>query len=507
MGSFVKGTIFLTLVIFLSKLFGFVYRMQFMRIAGEEAVGVYMTAYPAFIFFISLVSLGLPIAVAKIVAELHAKKKDGQLQAVLKTAIKWSVFFIILFIPLLYFFIPILAGNLLQNEATTVTLYIALATVPVVVFSGVLKGYLQGIANISATAWSQMLEQLIRIGLITFLLPFFVTPENPTLTAAYAMAITAVGEVFSFVYLYITYLFSKKPKKSKSEVNKPYPAMPLLRIAVPSAGSKLFGTFTWFLEPIVFLKALTVAGMTAAGATTLYGIISGVHIPLLLFPSFIPNALAIVLIPAVSDAMARNNYSLLNDRIGMSLRLSSIIGCYAATFFFLHGDELAMKLFHLEENRGFMKVLAPIFYFYYIQSPLHSILQAIDEARPAMMNSIYGGLGKLFIMFVLASQPFIQEFGAIIAIGFGVLVTSFLHIATLRSHKMISAGFRFFAIPYLLFVVTCVIQSYVIPYLNFDFWTNSGITLLILTVFLLMTKQFQWSDFKFLRSIVRRTRL
>ena len=28
-------------------------------------------------------------------------------------------------------------------------------------------------------------------------------------------------------------------------------------------------------------------------------------------------------------------------------------------------------------------------YFYYIQSPLHSILQAIDEARPAMMNSIY----------------------------------------------------------------------------------------------------------------------
>lgn len=77
MGSFVKGTIFLTLVIFLSKLFGFVYRMQFMRIAGEEAVGVYMTAYPAFIFFISLVSLGLPIAVAKIVAELHAKKRTG----------------------------------------------------------------------------------------------------------------------------------------------------------------------------------------------------------------------------------------------------------------------------------------------------------------------------------------------------------------------------------------------------------------------------------------------
>ncbi len=49
--------------------------MQFMRIAGEEAVGIYMTAYPAFIFFISLIQLGLPIAVAKIVAELLAKKQ------------------------------------------------------------------------------------------------------------------------------------------------------------------------------------------------------------------------------------------------------------------------------------------------------------------------------------------------------------------------------------------------------------------------------------------------
>ena len=52
-----------------------------------------------------------------------------------------------------------------------------------------------------------------------------------------------------------------------------------------------------------------------------------------------------------------------------------------------------------------------------------------------MMNSIYGGLGKLFVMFVLASQPGIQEKGAVVAIGFGVLLTSFLHIATVRQRK------------------------------------------------------------------------
>ncbi len=36
---------------------------------------------------------------------------------------------------------------------------------------------------------------------------------------------------------------------------------PLLAIALPSSGSRLFGTFTWFLEPIIFLRALSMAGV------------------------------------------------------------------------------------------------------------------------------------------------------------------------------------------------------------------------------------------------------
>ena len=72
--------------VFLSKLLGFVYRIQFMRIAGEEAVGIYMTAYPAFIFFLSLVQLGIPIAIAKVIAELNAKGKSTKIPSVMRTS-------------------------------------------------------------------------------------------------------------------------------------------------------------------------------------------------------------------------------------------------------------------------------------------------------------------------------------------------------------------------------------------------------------------------------------
>ncbi len=180
------------------------------------------------------------------------------------------------------------------------------------------------------------------------------------------------------------------------------------------------------------------------------------------------------------------------------------MGCFAATYFFVHGDELAMKLFHLEENRGYVKILAPIFYFYYIQSPLHSILQAIGEARAAMMNSIYGGLGKLFVMFVLASQPGIQEKGAVVAIGFGVLMTSFLHIATVRQRKNLRAGFRMFVVPYSCFIVVCIAQYFLMPLLSLPFILNSFVTLFLLFTSLLFTNQLRITDFRYIRKLAKK---
>ena len=410
----------------------------------------------------------------------------------------------IVFMPIVALTIPYISTTLLHNEQTTITLWIALFAVPVSVGSGLLRAYLQGIAKITPTAWAQMIEQIIRIGFITFMLPFVAAYDNAAVTAASAMGITLLAEVVAFLYLWMHYIVSKKKLLTQKNKIEAYPSSPMLRIALPSAGSKLFGSFTWFLEPIIFLKALTMAGLTASAATILYGVISGVLVPLLLFPAFVSAALSIVLIPAVSDAVARQHIPLLQERISVSLRLSSLVGCVAATYFFVHGDDLAVKLFHLQENRGYVKILAPIFYFYYIQSPLHSILQAIGEARAAMMNSIYGGLGKLFVMFVLASQPGIQEKGAVVAIGFGVLLTSFLHIATVRQRKNLRAGFRMFVVPYSCFIAVCVSQYFLMQIMPLPFILSSCVTLFLLFTFLLFSNQLRITDLRYLRKLAKK---
>ena len=495
MKSLLRGTLFLAFVLLLSKLLGFIYRMLFSRIAGEEAVGIYMTVYPTFIFFISIVQLGLPIAITKFVAQFYATGQQDKQAAVIKKAVRISTWSIIIFLPALLFVSPYIATTLLHNEDALYTLLVATATVPIVIWASIYRAYLQGIDKISTSAWSTLLEQVVRIALITTLLPF-TQGQPPTIIAAATMVITALAEISSLLFNYIFFA-----KYRPIETTTTIPATTLFGIALPSAGSKLFGTFTWFLEPIIFLFALTKSGLTSTAATTAYGIVSNVHIPLLLFPAFLPQALAIALVPSISSLQATKQYKTISQQLQQTIRLCSVIGCYATGIFFICGDVLATKLFHIDQL-NWIQLLAPIFFFYYIQSPLHAVLQALNYAQVAMKNSIIGGCLKLLCLWLLAAHPSLQIKGAIIAIGIGVVVTSFMHIASVQSIANIELKWRSLLIPFSVLIIAIILASQLH---TFSMQLIGVVS--ILTICLLITRQIGLRDLKLLSQLFKRLTL
>ena len=307
-----------------------------MRIAGEEAVGIYMTAYPAFIFFLSLVQLGVPIAIAKVIAELEAKGQSVRIPSVMKTATFITILTAVVFIPASILFVPYLSETLLGNAASSTTLYVGIAIVPIAAIggldSGVFPRYCTNRRNSLVTNHRTNYSELHSShGFYLHLL----VADNTALSCRLCDGYYVLAEMLSVLYLLFKYRQQKKRRPKNRKKTKRYPMEPLLAIALPSSGSRLFGTFTWFLEPIIFLRALALSGVSAVAATSLYGIVSGVLVPLLLFPAFIPYALSVVLVPAVSGAAAStNNTNKLKERIHLSLRLSALTGTFAATVFY-----------------------------------------------------------------------------------------------------------------------------------------------------------------------------
>lgn len=473
----------------ITKILGFVFRMQFVRIAGEEAVGIYMAVYPAFIFFLAAIQLGLPVGVAKFVAMHHSERLYEKTTAAYKTAARLVIFSSILFVPLFIWLVPYLMTDLLKQSAAIQVGYVAVVMAPITAIATLLRAYFQGLARMTETAMSQVLEQLCRILLVTFLLPYLAL-SSPHALAMLAMVFALCAEVVGVVYLAFRY----RTIRYKTTISD-YPSWDLLKPSLPASGSKLFGSFTWFLEPVLFLHALTRSGLKVSAATSLYGIISGVLVPMLLFPAFIPYALATVLIPAVSGPAAVGNTKLVRERVHLALRVSAVTGVLASTLLYIYGDQLAVQFFHVDNMGSYFHLLSPVFFFYYLQSPLFSILQAMDASHIAFRNSVIGGAGKLGLLAALTAEHGFQEQGAILAIGFGVLITTCLHVAAVRNIPVLGIGFLTMLPAYSVFLIGITILPAVVPP-SFPLMIQLAIGSGILCIALILARQLLIKDIR-----------
>jgi stage V sporulation protein B len=201
-------------------------------------------------------------------------------------------------------------------------------------------------------------------------------------------------------------------------------------IAIPTTGSRLIGSVSWFFEPIVVSHSLAIAGVAAITATKQYGALTGYALPLLMLPSFVTFSLATSLVPAISEANSRNNHSLIEYRLQQALRFAFLTGGLAVITIYVLADPLMQLMYNSTKGAYFIRLMAPFFLFYYYQGPLQAVLQALNLARAAMINSLIGAVVKTGVIFLLASQPSFGITGAALGIMAGFVVVTVLHFAT-----------------------------------------------------------------------------
>jgi len=74
--KFVKSTFILIIGGFVTKILGMFIKIVMTRLLGTEGIGMYMLVSPTFMLFISIASLGLPVAISKLVAENNRNNKN-----------------------------------------------------------------------------------------------------------------------------------------------------------------------------------------------------------------------------------------------------------------------------------------------------------------------------------------------------------------------------------------------------------------------------------------------
>lgn len=432
MSKFLKGTLILLSAGFITRILGFINRIVIARLIGEEGVGLYMMAYPTFILVVTLTQLGLPVAISKRVAEAEAVGNVEKVKKILAISLLITVPLALFFTPLLLIGAPKIADMFFTDKRTMYPLIAIAPVIPIIAVSAVIRGYFQGKQNMKPAAYSQIVEQTVRILFIIILTKTFL-PFGVHMAAAAVMIATIIGELVSLIYLMTMFKLRKafplrkhffRLKEGSNILRE------LLSIALPTTGGRMIGSVSWFLEPIVVTHSLALAGITAVTATKQYGALTGFAMPLLFLPSFITVALSTALIPSISEAISLRNTSLVEKRLQQAIKICVITGAIPIAVLYVLAEPIMLLMYHSDSGAAFIRMMAPFFIFQYLQLPLASALQALDLAKAAMINSFIGAVVKLLTIFALASRPEFGINGVAIGMIVGFLLVTFLHYAT-----------------------------------------------------------------------------
>lgn len=199
-----------------------------------------------------------------------------------------------------------------------------------------------------------------------------------------------------------------------------YPAAPLLALALPLMGNRLILNLLAGAEAVWIPNCLHLSGLSVSDSIALYGVLTGMAMPFILFPSAITNSLAVLLLPSVARDQAEGRDHSIAASISLALRSSLYMGILCIGIFTVFGDTLGTGVFH-DKNAGvFIQILAWLCPFLYLTTTLGSILNGLGHTRITFLQNAASLLVRLgFVVFG------IPRFG-ILAYLWGMLASEIL---------------------------------------------------------------------------------
>lgn len=404
----ITGTIILTLTGLITRLIGFFYRIYLARLFGEEGMGIYQLLGPITSLSFSLAAAGYQTAISKLVAESTARGGKASFRPLL-AGLSISIPLSLLCNVIIYRYSDPIAANFLLEPRCASMLRIISFTVPLSAVHACINGYFYGVKKTGIPAATQLLEQVLRVGCV-YVLSTIAIAQGKSMTINVAVLGLVVGEAGSTM-LSILSIYGKlwqsiwsktgeNPRYMQSGFNThplgshrtgqiPTLYHALLAMALPLTANRIVINLLQSLEAVSIPEKLRAYGYDTTTALSVYGVLTGMAMPLIFFPNALTSAVSVLLLPVISEAYAKGDTDAVKKNTNLTIKYCAILGLVCMSGFLLLGQWIGENLFHSALAGHFIKTLSFICPFIYLDTTLSSILQGLGMA------------GRIFIMNVL----------------------------------------------------------------------------------------------------------
>lgn len=445
--SFIHGALIATICIIITKILGLLYVIPFHKIIGKQGGALYGYAYSLYDVFLTLSTVGIPLAMSKLISQYSSLGYFNTKDRVYKLTFRIILITSILATVVLLIFTPSLAkiiiGNLEGGNSHEDIIYVVRVLASSLVIVSVLSIYrarLQGQKFIQLPSYSQVIEQIVRIAIILIgsYISAVVLKLSIKVTVSIAVFAVTIGSLIAFIYLYfnvkdkdelkpVKYIMSKEEKAiTDKEILKK-----IIHYSLPFIITGFATSLIRVIDTITIVRILTEkAHFIIEDAENISSIFNTWGSKLVVIVTTVSDGVVVSLLPHITSSFAKGDMDDVAKKINQSLQLVIVCTIPMAVGMMLLSKEIWYVFYGLDSlgpNVFKVYILYSIFFSLAITSI--SIMQSLNQFKILLASLSVGIITKFFGNYLLI--PFFSSInipgyhGASIStmLAFGIIFT------------------------------------------------------------------------------------
>lgn len=306
-----------------------------------------------------------------------------------------------LFTVFIYQLAPWIASDILgESRATDLLRIVCLAFIPSAIHA-CFNGYYYGKKNSIPPSVCQIAEQIARI-FGTFLIYYVLQEENRPLEPIHAVWGLVIGELAGLLVNVTTYLLIKPKESTALDLNRLIQPIKVLGImAIPLTMNHVLMTLSHSLEHVLLPQQLVAFGYSSDEALGHFGILTGMALSVIFFPSAITNSLSVLLLPRISETKARGDICSVLDTIKGALCCGVALGSLCTFLFLFSADWFGSFVFQSTLAGFYIRILSILCPFMYTSSLLSSIVNGLGYASLTLACNLTGCAIRILAIWLL----------------------------------------------------------------------------------------------------------
>lgn len=406
----IRNTALLTVSSLVMSAISMAFQVWLVGKLGSAGIGLYQLVMSVTGLAMTFAVSGIRFASTRLISE-ELGADTGAVTPAMKKCLGYALFFGCA-AGLILYFVAEPVGFLWVGDARTVlSLKISALSMPCCALCASMSGYFTATGRVWKPTAVHFVEQLMTIGLMALFLDC--APAGDIEKCCTAVTLGRVtADIISLVLMTVVFLNDAHRYCAKRSAGAALTSR-MLKIAVPLAVSAYARSALSTLQHLLVPRGLKSAGYSSDDALSGYGVIQGMALPVIFFPSCIIGAVSELIVPELTESQVRSEDGI-SAKIDRLFSFSAWFSVTVSVFIIVFADSIGARIYKSVEAGYYIRLLAPLIPVMYTDMAVDGCLKGLGQQLWCMGINISDALSGVLLVWWLLPKYALSAYIAII---------------------------------------------------------------------------------------------